>query len=226
MQMPFRATIGVAVVLAVVVPTASAQGGFRPAVAAVASTFGFGAEGSLDGRRIGVRVGYTYLGGPELEREVEGIRYTVEPRLRHARAVVDVYPFANGFRLSGGLVLNRARAHGVAVLTEPITIGNRTYQPSEVGQVRGEAFYQRDVMPFLGLGIVTGGRVGFLIDLGIGFAGRPAVDLVGETNLTGAELQEFEQNIAREETEISQAIADEPLAKFYPILAIGLRFRF
>jgi hypothetical protein len=49
---------------------------------------------------------------------------------------------------------------------------------------------------------------------------------VGETNLTGAELQEFEQNIAREETEISQAIADEPLAKFYPILALGLRFRF
>lgn len=221
-----RMTVVVGGLLAGAVTTASAQSGFRPAVAAVASTFGFGAEGSLDGRRVGVRVGYTYLGGPELERELEGIRYTVEPRLRHARAVVDFYPFANGFRVSGGLVLNRARAHGIAVLTEPITIGNRTYQPSEVGLVRGEAFYQRDVMPFLGLGVVTAGRLGFLFDLGIGFAGRPAVDLVGETNLTGAELQEFEQNIAREEAEISQAIADEPLAKFYPILGIGLRFRF
>lgn len=204
---------------------ASAQERFRPSVTVLASTLGLGAEVSLHSRTVGVRVGY-YRFGLDVTREIEGIRYLVRPHLRHARASLDVYLLPGWLRVSGGFVLSGAYADGQAELTGPITIGNRIYQPSEVGRVLGELNYERDLMPFLGAGLTTGGRVGFVLDLGVVFSGRPRFALAGETNLTGPERDEFEQNIQREEAEVRQAIRNESLARFYPVAGLGIRLRF
>ena len=203
----------------------AAQNGFRPAASVVASTLGFGAEFSLDSRRVGVRAGY-YLFTPGFDRTVEGVRYQVNPELRNARAALDLYPFAGRLRLSAGLVLNNSGATGVALLAEPLQIGDRTYQPSEVGQVLGRLAWDRRIAPFAGMGLVTGGRLGLVLDLGLAFSGRPLFDLEGVTNLTGAEREEFEANVLKEEAEVNQAIADEGLTRFYPMLSFGLRLRF
>ncbi len=217
-----------AVLLATGAPSAAAQERVmqpRFGVGLAASSLGLGVEAMLEGPRVGLRGGY-YRFSTDLTREVEGIRYVFGPDLRNWRAALDVFPFGGAFRLSGGLVKADSRAEGTAELTGPITLGARTYQPSEVGAVRADAFHEKDLQPFLGLGFATRGSFGFHLDLGVVFSGRPTVSLTGQTNLTGPERDEFERNVRAEEAEIRRAIADEPLARFYPLVAIGLTLRF
>ena len=139
---------------------------------------------------------------------------------------MDIYPFGGAFRLSGGVVWNKSRADGRASLAEPLEIGNRVYQPSEIGQVLARGSYGRKIAPYAGLGFGTRGRVGLIFDLGLAFSGRPDVTLTGQTNLTGPEKDEFDQNIALEEAQIRQSIQDEPWLRFYPIVALGVKLRF
>jgi hypothetical protein len=68
--------------------------------------------------------------------------------------------------------------------------------------------------------------VGFTFELGVAFTGRPSVTLTGQTNLTGPEKDEFDRNIALEEEEIRRTIDDEPLLRYYPVVALGLKLRF
>jgi hypothetical protein len=225
---PYRpsAILGLAVLASLVPRAVGAQEQtFHPAVTAVASTLGLGVEFGLEARTVGVRAGY-FLFSFDVDKTVEGIRYRGGPDLRNGRVALDVHPFANAFRLTAGAVLGKSRAEGTAVLAGPITIGNRTYQPEEVGEIRGEGFYERDLMPYLGLGFATRGRVGVTFDLGVVFSGKPTVRLTGQTPLTGAEKAEFDAQVQAEEQQIQAAIDDEPLLRYYPAVSLGLRIRF
>jgi hypothetical protein len=139
---------------------------------------------------------------------------------------VDFYPLGSGFRLSGGLVYNRSRVDGVGVLDQPVTVGGQTYQPEEVGELIGLARYDDDWMPWIGLGIAGGGRISVTFDVGVIFAGHPAVQLrTRGGTLSESEQAILDQNVAAEQAELQQAINDEKLAKYYPIVSLGLKIR-
>ena len=197
----------------------------RPEFGAVASTLGVGLEFGLAGDALGLRAGYYRLSFDRTE-EIDGVRYHGGPDLENARALLDVYPFGGAFRLTGGAIWSQSSADAEATLTAPLEIGGRTYQPAEVGEVRAHARYGRDLAPYLGLGFGTRGQVGFTFELGVAFTGRPSVTLTGQTNLTGPEKDEFDRNIALEEEEIRRTIDDEPLLRYYPVVALGLKLRF
>lgn len=213
-----------AVLLAAVLapPLAAQEWAITPQV----STLGLGAEVSYRLRSpVGFRAGYLLLDFSR-EDDIEGIVYQVSPALRHARLGVDFYPLGSGFRLSGGLVHNRSRVDGVGVLDQPVTVGGQTYQPDEVGELIGLAHYDDDWMPWVGLGVAGGGRISVTFDMGVIFAGHPAVQLRAQGGtLSGSEQAILDQNVAAEQAELQQAINDEKLAQYYPIISLGLKIR-
>jgi hypothetical protein len=213
-----------AVFLSVVLaPSLAAQ---EWAITPQVSTLGLGAEVSYRLRSpVGFRAGYTLLDFNRTD-DIEGIVYQVSPALRHAKLGVDFYPLGSGFRLSGGLVYNRSRVDGVGVLDQPVTVGGQTYQPEEVGELIGLARYDDDWMPWIGLGIAGGGRISVTFDVGVIFAGHPAVQLrTRGGTLSESEQAILDQNVAAEQAELQQAINDEKLAKYYPIVSLGLKIR-
>jgi len=195
-------------------------------VSGVASTLGLGAELSYRTGSLGFRGGYMLFNYSRNDQLVEGVRYDLKPKLRNAQLGLDVYPLGKVFRLSGGLAYAVSRAEGLGVLDQPIVVGGQSYQPSEVGELVGELRYDRKWMPWVGLGVASGGRVAVTFDVGVMFAGHPTVQLSASGgSLTGPERVVLDQNVAMEELELQQAIDDEKWAKYYPIVSLGLRFR-
>lgn len=191
------------------------------------STLGAGAEVSL---RLAPHLGVRATGNTlslTREEEVEGIDYELRPRLRSLGANVDLYPFGSVLYLTGGVVLNNNEATAEAIIGQTITIGNRTYSNTEIQSLRGDLEWARSVAPYAGLGFTTGGRVGFGMEFGVVFSGTPTVTLSGETSLTGAQRQEFDNAVAQEEAEVRAWIDDNRRwTRYYPVVAAGLRIRF
>jgi hypothetical protein len=204
---------------ALAAPPAAAQAG----IAVRGSTLGLGAELSWRASpTLGLRGGLNHFSFTRTET-IEEILYDIEPRLQSGTATLDLHPFGNAFHLSGGLVLNRNEGRLVATLTGPVTIGNQTYQPSEVGSLTGLVDYQTRVAPYLGLGFSGRGRVSFLFDVGVIFSGHPRVGLTGTTSLTGQAKVVFEENVQREIAAVQAEIDGEKYLKYWPVVSLGIR---
>lgn len=212
-----------AVLLAGAAPAVSAQ---SIGVSALASTLGLGGEVSFrPADAFGIRAGYMLFSLTHQDL-VEGIRYNVAPRLRNAQLGADLHPFGGALRLSAGVVHARTRADGAAVLDGPVDVAGTTYQPSDVGQLDGLLYYEREWMPWTGVGLVGGGRVAVSFDIGVVFSGHPRVRLTAQGGtLSGPERAVLDQNVAAEQAEVQNAINREKLARYFPILSVGLRVR-
>lgn len=226
--MPIKSLLLIAALL-VFPAMMAAQSGEEPSPLAVgfsASTLGLGPELSLHlTPRLGLRGGLHWF-GLTFDEDIEDVRYQVRPRWRNVTALVDLHPFANAFRLTAGLVWWNTSARGEAVLNQPVQIGDRIYQPAEVGALLGRADYPRQIAPMAGLGIASRGRIAVTFDVGLVMAGHPEVALSVDSPLTGAELDQLRAEVAKEEAEVRQMIRDEPLARYYPVVQLGLKFRF
>jgi hypothetical protein len=114
------------------------------------------------------------------------------------------------------------------VLTSDLTnlgtvdIGGVQFDGSDVGVMSG-AVVNKDVAPYVGLGF---GRVakrgfGFFVDAAVAFQGEPVVALAATGPIR--DDPDFQSALRAEE----QALAEEiKLAKYYPILSVGLSFGF
>lgn len=203
-------------------PSAGAQ--TSVSVAAKASTLGAGGELAVRlASLVAVRGGAQFFSFSR-SSGIEGIDYDIRPRLRNGTILLDLHPFSGGLRITGGAVINRNRLDIVAVPTGPITIGNQTFQPDEIGRLDGR-IRVRKFSPYAGIGYVGQSSVAFSVDLGVAFHGTPQASLSGTSPLTGPERAILDAEVARERDEIQQAINDESLAKFHPVLAFGLVIR-
>jgi hypothetical protein len=226
-----RTAGGFALVLILVLsagPASAQDGDFVPSwsASAVASTLGFGLE--LTGRSnplVGIRGGY-FLYSHTWRSEVEGIDYDLTPKLRNGEVLLDLHPGAGIFRLSGGILFAGTRVEAVGVTTGPIDIGGTTYPPSDIGTLTGKVEWDKSIVPYVGIGVASQARFTVTFDLGIGFAGYPKVALKADSPLTGAELAELEASLEAEEAQIQREIESKWWAKFYPVVSIGLKYRF
>ncbi len=190
-----------------------------------AGTLGLGGELSFrSSPSVSVRIGANTF---SLDRDltVDDIDYRVEPKLKSATALIDLHPTRGSFRISGGLVWSDNRADVEARLNGPITIGNDTYTPDQVGSLTGGVEYEKSLAPYLGIGVGGGGKISLLFDAGIIFSGHPTVALSGTTNLTGAARDVFDQNVEREVADFQAEIDSRSYLKFYPVVSLGLRIR-
>ncbi|MBX3147349.1 MAG: hypothetical protein KF785_11340 [Gemmatimonadales bacterium] len=217
-----RATLGTLALGALLTAAPlSAQNG----LAVRASTLGLGGELSFRSTpSVSIRIGANAL---SLSRDltVDEIDYRAKPALKSATAILDLHPMGGSFRISGGVIWSDNRADIEARLNGPVTIGNRTYTPNEVGSLTGGIEYEKRWAPYLGIGVGGGGKVSLLLDAGVIFSGHPTVALSGTTNLTGPERDIFNENVEREVAEFQAEIDRRSYLKFYPVVSLGLRIR-
>ncbi len=190
-----------------------------------ASTLGAGVELSAGlGDNLNIRVGANYF---KLNKTLEenGTNYDFDLKLNSFTALVDWHAFGGGFRITGGGVLDKNSLEGAAQASDFYDIGNQTFSQAEVGTLNGLINF-RNISPYVGIGwgnMVSGdSNWTFTADLGVIFTGTPRVDL----NSVGGTLSNnaiFLAEIAREE----QNVADDiDFFKFYPVVSIGMSYRF
>lgn len=188
-------------------------------------TLGAGVELSVGiTKQVNFRLGANYAKYSKSFDE-DGIGYDGDVKLNSFAALVDWHMLDNGFRMTGGLFLNKNKATGLADAENTYDIGNITFTQAEVGELSAR-IDTRDIAPYLGIGwgnaVSSGSNWTFTADLGVMFAGSPKVDLrsTGGTLSNDATLL---TEIDREEKNVQDDIKKY---KFYAVVSIGIAYHF
>ena len=209
-----------------------AQGSRSPAgathtdasVAVRFGTLGLGLEvGKLLSDHVSARIGANYLSF-DANRNTKGIDYKVGAKLQAVTGLVDFYPAARGsFHLTAGVITDPLKVTATGVANgSTFTINGHSYTSAQVGTLTG-TFQFPSVRPYAGLGFGTparrGGALGFFFDLGAGL-GKPDVTLNATGATSGSALATDLQ------AQIATTRADVAKLKFYPVVSLGLAYRF
>ncbi len=209
-----------ALVIAIPVYVAAQEVG----VAAHAGSLGLGADVAVAvGSRANLRAS-AHVVPLNFDVDVSDVAMTIDPPSPAFRALLDVFPFGGGFRLSGGLLYSPSDVELVGNFTGAVDIGDDTYTAADVGRLTG-TITTNEVAPYLGIGLgdVARGGFGFFLDLGVAFQGKPSVTLDSDGPV--ASLPEFQADLRAEE----QAAEEDSLMdllKYYPVLSLGFSLGF
>jgi hypothetical protein len=138
-------------------------------------------------------------------------------KLLAVTALADWFPFQGSFRLSGGLVVNLNKISMVMTPVKTYNSGNIIYTPATLGQINADVTFNK-VAPYLGIGFgnPTAGSSGFglTFDLGTYYQQSPLVSMSATKLLQPMESQsgQLQDNLR--------------WFKFYPVLSVGLRYKF
>lgn len=177
--------------------------------------------------QLNARVGLNYANYSSTGNTSD-VEYDFKLKLATVDALLDYHPFASGFRLSGGVIHN---GNSIDVNARPnangsYTVNGRSYSAASVGQMKGEVEF-RKAAPYLGIGwgnAVQATGWGFGMDLGVAFQGAPKTSLVstGCTALA-AVCTMLANDVAAENAKLAEEVKD---LKFYPVLRVGVSYRF
>lgn len=221
MKYVYAAALAAAFIATPAVAQDKAAGSFG--VGVTAGTLGIGPEVNFRGDNFGVRASATFF---NMSRDVEsdGIEYEGDLKLRSFGGSVDFYPGVGGFRISPGLRIsnNRVELKATPAATTTVQVGDVTYTGAEIGTLTGE-IKPNKLAPTLtvGYGGGKGAGVYFGIDAGVMFQGSPEVKNLRRSS--AIPVPGIDAEIAREAAEIEDDINN---FKIYPILQLGLGFRF
>jgi len=196
-----------------------------------------------DGVAIGVKAG-TLGGGVELTTNVipmllnariqangfrynttvtnTSVHYDAKLKLFTLGALADFYPFAGKFRISAGAYYNgnKLTLTGVPAAAS-YTFNGTTYTSAQAGTVTGTMDFNK-FAPYAGIGwgdaVSSGSPIGFNIDLGVLYQGKPKTTLTA----TGAAAG-LTTDIAAEQTKLDNNVKKY---KFYPVASIGVSYHF
>lgn len=191
-------------------------------LAAHVGTFGIGADIS-----IGVLRGIAIRAGGNVQPwdptlEFDDIEYTIDLASPTGFGVVDLY-IAGPLRLTGGAVYFSNDTEVEGKLTQNVEIGGGSYTPQQVGTLTG-VFEAAKLAPYGGIGFGKAPRtrgLGFVMDLGVAFHGRPSVHLSADGPFASDPV--FQTNLAEEEENITD---DAKSFRFYPVASIGFVIAF
>lgn len=215
------------VVVAVVLFICSACASAQP-IALQAGTTGLGAEvgaGLTD--YFGVRASYGTGTFPYSVTE-SGIRYDSKAKPKVGLLALDLHPFGGVFRLTAGVAYNGTRIEGRAdTSTGTVVLNNVTYNTSEVGTVEGEVHFAK-VAPYVGIGWgpAAQGSKGFFFTSDFGAMYSPATGSVTGTcaPFVAPPVCASLQSDLRAEADAFRREVES--YKFYPVIRIGLGYRF
>ncbi|HEY8240179.1 MAG TPA: hypothetical protein VIH35_01970 [Kiritimatiellia bacterium] len=201
---------------------ARAQGGL--ALGAKIGTLGPGLEmTAYITEHVNIRGGFNWIEF-SWDSEVDDIEYDMDVQFESIAALVDIHPYANNFRITGGILWNNNEADLDGTIDEPTEIGGTTYTPAQIGTLTGTATFD-DVAPYIGIGfgnaVMDDVDLTFSFDLGVMFQG--AADVTLESDGALASDPQFQADLAEEE-EDAQDVADD--LTIYPVLAFGMAYYF
>jgi hypothetical protein len=192
-----------------------------------AGTLGIGLELTMEAmKNVNIRFGGNYF-KISTEVEVEDNDYDLDLKLNSYTALADWYVTDGSFRVTAGAFINENGLKGAALPSNTYEIGDTVYTANEVGTLTANVDFAT-VAPYLGIGwgnpLADDSDLTFMADLGIVFAGKPRLDIMS----TGGTLSNdptLEANIAQAEQDFRDT--DEiSLLRFYPVISIGLNYRF
>lgn len=150
------------------------------------------------------------------------INYDFRFELRSIALLASYHPFSGVFRLTAGVIND---SNELALTGKPAgtsyTINGVTYPAAAVGSLSGVVTFKKTA-PYLGIGWGNrpNSRFGLNADIGALYQGSPKLSL----NATGAaSIPGLAADIERE-----RASAESDMAKFkwYPVLSLGMYYRF
>jgi len=193
-------------------------------IEARAGTLGLGVDASYK-----VNDSLALRGGPNVLQfdhsdTIDGIDYDAEVDFLNVGALVDWHPFKSGFRVTGGAFFGGNSVDLVATPIGPVTVGNTTFSAADVGRIDSEIEWN-DVSPYLGIGYSNAfhseSNWRFSVDLGAKYNGEADVSYTTNGLLAGNPA--FEAEAERERQNIIDELDDY---QFYPVLMVGLSYRF
>ncbi len=195
----------------------------RFAVSGKGGTLGLGGDFTTGiTPNVNARVGLNML-DLDYDDELDDIEYDLGLDFYSFSALVDWHIFDDSFRISGGFIsMNNEidlKATGIAGETE--TIGDSPYDWSDIGTLSGSVDID-GLAPYVGIGwgnpLTHHKRWGFTIDLGVAFTDSPDVALSATGVAAG-----LEADLEKERKDIED---DLDSLKFYPVISLGLFYRF
>jgi hypothetical protein len=194
------------------------------AIMGKAGTLGLGGELATGiTSDINARVGLNTL-DYDFNKEYDDVEYDTELDFSSFSALIDWHIFGDSFRITGGLLSLDHKLNLDATPMVSQEIGDNVYTPSDIGTLSGRAKMD-GVAPYIGIGwgnpLDRSRRWGLYCDLGVAFADAPDVSLSANGAL--ASDPTFQADLAKEKDKIKDDL--EPF-RFYPVLSLGLYFRF
>jgi len=196
-----------------------------------AGTLGVGPEVEHSfNKSIGIRMGFNYFSLTRSANE-GNIDYNLKAKFRNFAALLDWHPFKGAFRISAGVLYNKNKIEGNgkaagALGNETFKIGNQTYSIKDIGSVNGTIEYQ-NLDPYLSFGwdtsAVKAKGIGFVFELGAVYQGKSKVRLEAAGNNAIINTQAFKDNLKIETNNVKH---DADKAKVWPVLSVGLVYRF
>ena len=192
----------------------------RFAVSGTGSTLGLGGEFSTKlATDINARVGINKLDYDFDEEDIDGVEYDFGVKLSSLSALVDWHVFDDSFHLTGGFISMNNKVELDARSTQSETIGDTTYTPAQIGTLSGDVEID-GLSPYLGIGwgnpFASNRRWGFTFDIGVAFTDSPDVSLTSTGVVSQLDLSK----------EIKDIEDDLDSLRFYPVIQLGLFFRF
>lgn len=191
-------------------------------VSAKVGTLGLGADLTLGlnnylgirGTLNGLSFDYTEaLDEADIEAEMELLSYGL---------ILDWHLFGGGFRISAGILHNDNQVDLAADPNEPLEIDGVDYQ---IATFSGSVAFD-EIAPYIGIGYGNAagedGRWHFSCDFGVLYQGNPKVSARAAAG--GSTIQSaLDTAIEQKRKEIEDAISG---ASWYPVIALGVSFRF
>ena len=190
-----------------------------------AGTLGIGPEvGYTFSKYLNARVGFNYFKFSYDGTESD-VDYDFDLNLQNASAVLDWHPFGNVFRISGGVFYNGNTLDASAKPTSgSFKIGDHRYPAALVGNLDGDIDFNH-FSPYFGIGVdTTFGKeknFGLQVEIGALYQGSPNVNLSSDGPLSNNPV--FLQDLAKEEDSLQNDLDNY---KFYPVLSVGVTYRF
>ncbi|NCD34678.1 MAG: hypothetical protein EOL87_14840 [Spartobacteria bacterium] len=155
---------------------------------------------------------------------VDAVDFTLGADFATYGAALDFHPFANGFRVSGGLLFGNNSSKLDAHLSIVQKIGDHYYSASQIGNIHGEIGFSKNPAPFFGIGygnaVAEDQSFTFLFELGVVMQSYD-VTLTADGDIASSEP--FQSDLNELENDVQSDMDD---IKFYPIISFGMAYQF
>jgi hypothetical protein len=226
-HLPFRFRLASAVVLAALAPLAHADDTTHVGLAVTAGLSGVGADIGVNiNDFVGLR---GTIAGFDIDRNGNygtSVGWDAKLKLFQAGLLVDVYPFAGGFHLTGGAVQD---GNKFTLTGQPsggtYTFNGNSYPASQVGSAAATVDWSKTV-PYLGLGWgnLAGSRgLHFTSDLGVLITGSPKSALAVTCNADPATCATMTADVQQEQVRLQNDVHN---LSFWPVVRFGIGFSF
>lgn len=177
---------------------------------------------------LNARVGANYFNYSFYSR-IYRIGCEASAKLRTFDALMDWFPFENGFRLTAGAIYNRNTVdiEGKPDENNNYQLNGTDYSANLVGKIHGNVAFKK-YAPYLGLGYGNAATPdkgwGFTADAGVMFQGRASTS-INSTNCTlgSAGCAQLASDIATENSKLNDKLRGY---RMYPVLRVGMRYTF